>query len=151
MKRFVLFISILFLAVTTLFAKEKKMYVTVKNASVKSGTGFFSEELFSLSYGDSVLLIEEKDSLSKVRNGKCQEGWVSSASLSKRKIAKSGFSASADELALAGKGFSAELENSFKKEKKADYASVNKMESRNVDLNELKQFIKDGGLEGADE
>lgn len=133
------------------FAKvPKKMYVAVENAELKSGVSYFSESVQKLKYGQSVNTIEENGDYVYVSDPvTSRQGWISVNALTKRKIASSNFSASADELALAGKGFSAEVEGEYKKSGKANYEAVDRMEKAGVVSNsELLEFIADGELNG---
>ena len=61
-------------------------------------------------------------------------GWIASSSLTKKKITASSSkaNASAKEISLAGKGFTQEIENSYKNSSGTDYASVDKIETITV-------------------
>ncbi|MEL3908493.1 MAG: hypothetical protein P1P64_05705 [Treponemataceae bacterium] len=135
-----------FLLAFTSYAQRQKtqtMYVSVKDLKVKSGTVFFASTLTKLEYGDRVLVIEEKGKHSKIRTEKNVEGWVPSSSLTKKKVIKnSNVSASQDEIALAGKGFTAEIENEYKKNAKYNYSAVDEVELKSVSETELKAFMK---------
>lgn len=153
MKKSILLMLVLFcVCISATFAKpkEKKMYVNVQNASLKSGTSFFAKTLMQLKYGQEVLLINDDNEKWSVIKIDEQEGFINSGSLTKRKIKTSNFSASADELALAGKGFNEEIENSFKKNSKVNYVEVDKMENKEVDSENLFEFIKEGNLLGTE-
>ena len=55
--------------------------------------------------------------------------------------------ASADETALAGKGFTPEVESSYKqKHPELKFAEVDRVEANKVDPAKLQAFIKEGGL-----
>ena len=55
--------------------------------------------------------------------------------------------ASSDELALAGKGFSKQVEGEFKtKNPQLDYTWVNRMEQMVISQEQIEQFLKDGKL-----
>ena len=56
--------------------------------------------------------------------------------------------ASSNEIALAGKGFSEEVEKSYRaKNKKLNYKEVNKMEKFTVSQSKIRKFLKEGELE----
>ncbi len=139
-----------------LFAKENEVrYVAVEKVFVKSGTGFFSKKLAELSYGQEVILIEENGKQSKVAVADEPSiiGWLSTSSLTSKKIVvrdNKSVSTNADELALAGKGFSQEVEEAFKNETSIDFSIVDKIEDVNVTDSELLIFIQEGQLEGAE-
>jgi hypothetical protein len=101
-------------------------------------------ELGNLSLGDEVTLISESGKWSRVRSGNLI-GWVTSTSLSARRIVASGTSAAATEISLAGKGFSPEMEMEYRKDG-LDYSMVDFMEAITIPREELMGFITDGGL-----
>ncbi|MDR2897415.1 MAG: hypothetical protein LBU99_01275 [Spirochaetaceae bacterium] len=157
-QKFFLIILLSSTALFSLYAKPgDRMYVAVETAAVKSGTGFFASTLTELVYGDTVTVVEENGkwihvSVDRNRNIK---GWVTLASLTtKRIVARAGggtVSATAEELALAGKGFSADVEQSWKNTSGTDYTYVDIMEEYMVSVTELHEFITSGDLKGAEE
>jgi hypothetical protein len=91
--------------------------------------------------------------------GKVPEGWMHSSALSeKRIILKSGAQSvgqtvSSDEVALAGKGFNADVEKEFKaKHKEVNYPFIDQMEKIVVSQTQMQEFVRVGGLssEGGD-
>ena len=147
-----IFMLMLALCAAGAFAAGQTMYVAVSKAAVKSGTGFFSLSKGTVVYADVVTVSETKGKWSYITKGSLN-GWVATNSLSKRKIIAKGsnFSADADELALAGKGFNSEVESEYKKSGKVNYAAVDAMEQNEVSDNALLVFIKEGKLQGAEE
>ncbi len=134
------------------------LYVNAKEVSVRGGTGFFSGTLGEVYYGDRVTITAEKDKWVQImpESNPSLKGWVSSDVLTKKKIivrnGQNAVNASADELALAGKGFSAEIENSFKGSKGGlRYDLVDQIEQNKVPEQELYTFIVDGELSGGEE
>ena len=121
-----------------------RRYVAVQNAVLKSSTGFFASELGNLTLGEEVILVREdgKWSQVQVRN---LSGWVTSASLSARRVTASGSSATVSEVALAGKGFSQETEREYRNSG-LDYSAVDAMERLIIPNNELLGFITEGHL-----
>lgn len=152
-KRWLLGCSLLLLG-SFLWAKTgDTMYVSAKEVELKSGTGFFASKTGLLSYGTKVTVLAEEGKWIQVAsadNGKTV-GWLPASSLTRKKIlADSGLStvsASADELALAGKGFSAEVEARYTTESTAAiYKLIDEMEATPMDRDELWGFIRKGGL-----
>jgi hypothetical protein len=85
--------------------------------------------------------------------GKVPEGWMHSSALSEKKIVvKAGAqnvdqTASSDEVALAGKGFNADVEKEFKaKRKDVNYAYIDQMEKLLVTPAQMQEFVKVGAL-----
>ncbi len=151
-KRQSLVCSLLLLG-TCLWAKAgDTMYVNVEEAELKSGTGFFASSAGFLPYGSKVRVLAEDDKWIQVAgDGGGPSGWLPSSSLTRKKIlADDGLntvSASADELALAGKGFSAEVEARYTTESTAAiYKMIDEMEATPMDRDGLWGFIQQGGL-----
>lgn len=153
MKKRLLLVCPLLLLGTFLWAKAgDTMYVNVAEAELKSRTGFFASRTGFLPYGAKVRVLAENGRWTQVSGeGGGPSGWLPSSSLTRKRIlADDGLntvSASADELALAGKGFSAEVEARYTTEANAAaYALVDGIEATPVDRDGLWQFIQQGGL-----
>jgi SH3-like domain-containing protein len=153
MKQRILVLILVLLAASGLAAQSRTMYVATKNVSLKVGTGLFAGTVAGiiLNYGDQVNVLQERSGWIEVLPVKdtSKRGWVRSTSLSARRIvAGSSTSASAGELALAGKGFSAEVESSYRQSSgsQANYVEIDRMEAQTVSLQDLYQFLNDGRL-----
>lgn len=157
-KKYFCYFLILFFVFAVYAKPGDSMYVNVEKAVLKEGTSFFSAVTGNLSYGTQVKVLVENGKWVQIVSNKDKnlKGWISLSSLTKKKIIlKNGLnsvSVSADELALAGKGFSAEVENLYKNEATSEiYDLLDSIENRKIDNKELLVFIKEGGLLGADE
>jgi hypothetical protein len=126
------------------------MYVAVKNLELKSGTGFFSAARGKLEYGAAVTVLQINGKWAEVSStaGSSVSGWTSVVNLSAKRIIHTGGSsgASASEVALAGKGFNQEIENSNKAGGKVNYDDVDRTEAQKVSNKELYDFIIEGSL-----
>lgn len=145
-------ILILIFCVFGLFAKsEPKMYVSVEEAILKEKPSFFSKSTNSVFYGEEVIVLDTKGSWKKVQltGNSSVFGWISESSLTKKKIlaSESKVTASADEIALAGKGFNAEIEAEYKKQGTTNYDAVDKLEEKSVSFENSLDFMLDGKLE----
>ena len=145
---FFLFMTVMMVLVTgaLVFSQEEgaKRYISVQNAVIKESTGFFARGLGSLSLGDEVTLIGAQGKWTQIRSGNL-DGWVSSSSLSARRIVVAGLAASATEVAFAGKGFSPDMELEYRKSG-LDYSLVDSMEKSAIPSAELLSFITEGRL-----
>ena len=146
MRRFFLLIMIIFTIVPMIFSQsgDNRRYVVVKAASLKITTGFFARSLAELPLGTEVTLLKEEGKWVQVRAGNLT-GWVTSVSLSSRRIVTAGSSATAAEIALAGKGFSPDMEIEYRKNG-LDYTVVDSMERMPISSDELLIFITEGRL-----
>jgi hypothetical protein len=144
--------ALLLLAAAAAFADE--MSVTVKQTPVRDKPSFLGKTLGILSYADRVTVLDQSVKgwvRVKGPDGKLQ-GWVSASALQTRKIVLAAGSenveqgASSGEVALAGKGFSEEVENKYKQEGNIDYTWVDKMETYNPPTDQVAAFLQQGGL-----
>jgi len=129
------------------------MYVAAKTLSLKSSTGFFASTRGSLTYGAQVTVLQINGSWAEVRSAanSSLSGWAKTASLTPRRILEgSTTSASAQEVALAGKGFNQEVENSYRSGTNLNYADVDRIEAQQVSDAELQRFLVEGRLSQGD-
>jgi hypothetical protein len=128
------------------------MYVAVKNASLKDSTGFFSKTLAVLNPGDTVTILRFQGKWAEVRSAGNPPltGWMAAASLSFKRVTSPGRSVSGGELALAGKGFSAEVETAYRQGETLDYTAIDRMESQQIPPEELLRFLNEGRLARGD-
>jgi uncharacterized protein YgiM (DUF1202 family) len=147
MKRSILFSFFLVICCTLAFSQSvgSTMYVAVKSTDMKSSTGIFASKTGELKLGDAVTVARTSGKWVEVRSGNSKTGWVALSSLSSKRVTGTGPSASAGEIALAGKGFSPETEMEYRKNG-LDYSGVNNMEGINIPLAELQKFVEEGRL-----
>jgi len=143
----------LFVAVSAIQAQARKggtMYVNAKNIELKSDTGFFASARGRLDYGAVVTVLQINGKWAEVRSTAASSvsGWTALANLSAKKIVPGTGSsgATASEVALAGKGFNQEIENTYKADGRLNYADVDRTEAQKVSKQELYDFIVEGHL-----
>ncbi len=139
-----LFFTILFSA----FSKPgDKKYVAVKETQLREKASALSKKSAEVKYGQELTIKKEEKNWAFVKTQDGKSGWIPEKVLSKKKIlANSKVSASSQEIALAGKGFGEEDEETFKKSGKADYNAVDAMEIQTVTEKEVRDFLKEGNL-----
>ncbi|NJD61799.1 MAG: SH3 domain-containing protein, partial [Deltaproteobacteria bacterium] len=115
---------------------------------------FLGKIVGTLSYGDRVEVLEQKAPWIRIRPpGKGAPGWMHASALSEKRILlKAGgkeadVAASGGELALAGKGFNADVETEFKKKHRdIDFSWIDRMQAMKVPQEKIGAFLKEGGL-----
>ena len=129
-------------------------YVQVRSASVRSAPKTWAPLVKTLKYGERVQIVEVGRNWFKVKLGKSKSGYMHRGTLTKKKVVlgsgKSSFdgSAQSSEVVLAGKGYTGEVEEQFKKTGVAlNYAAVDRIERRKISESDLQRFRKEGGLE----
>jgi hypothetical protein len=139
------------LLVITAQTQGSTMYVTVKKVAVKSSTGFFASTRGTLEVGSTVTVLRAGDKWTEIRSASpALTGWIASAALTAKRISSSGQTLSTEEIAMAGKGFSGEIEQIYRQGEKSDYASVDAMESLVIPDGELYEFLTQGRLAAGD-
>jgi uncharacterized protein YgiM (DUF1202 family) len=154
MKRLLMVLGLTVILTGAAFAQMARgatVFVNVKTLQLKSGTGFFAKNQGGpLAYGDQVTVVQVNGKWVEVRySGRTTvSGWTASANLTtKRIVASNGTgSASAQEIAMAGKGFNEEVENAYKSSGNLNYAAVDATEALKVEESELYDFITEGHL-----
>ena len=151
MKRLI-FVALLGLCAAALFAQKvgDTNYINVSSAELKASTGFFASTTAAVKYADEVKILAINGNWAQVRTTAGNKtGWIAKSSLTSKRIAAQGSSsnASAKEIALAGKGFSPEVESEYKKEGgKINYQAVDEMEKVVISVKDLLNFITEGRL-----
>ena len=134
-------------------ARGSTQYISAKTAALKSSTGFFAGTRGTLNYGDQVTVLQVNGKWAEVRSASNSSvnGWTASSNLTtKRVVSGNSSTASAKEVALAGKGFNQEVENAYKSQGKLNYADVDRTEQQTVSEDNLLQFLIDGHLSTGD-
>jgi len=156
MKR-VLFVFCLVLIITGIataqMARGGTLYVSVREVDLKSSTGVFATSTGTLSYGASVTVLQVSGRFVEVRSTENASltGWAASADMSTRRVvAGTTGTATAREVALAGKGFNQEVESTYRAQGDLNYADVDRVEAITVDPEALRRFLEEGRLSMGD-
>lgn len=135
-------------------AYAENAWVQVRESIVRSKPMFFSSMVTPVRYGDAVGKLSEESGWARV-SFKGKEGYLPSTTLTPARIVLSGRSsgkvmADASDVVLAGKGFSKEVEENYKRAGKGvRYDLVDRVEKQcRVNAAEVKAFVGQGGLNG---
>ena len=133
-------------------APQKTMSVQIKEGQVRSTPSFLGAIVAKLSYGERVEVIQDQGSWKKVA-ARGTQGWMHASALTTKSIVlKAGAgnvqtSATSGEIALAGKGFSEEVEKQYKKlNRNLDYTWVDRMERFQITPEQMQAFLKQGSV-----
>ncbi len=134
-------------------AGQAQMSVKVKETQIRATPSYVGKIVAPLAYGDRVTILEKRKDWVRVSfPAKKAEGWVNLAALQDKAIVlKAGSqtiekSASSGEVALAGKGFNADVEAKYKQDNALDYTWVDRMEAFKVTPQQVAAFFSLGGL-----
>jgi SH3-like domain-containing protein len=132
---------------------QKTMSVQVKEGQLRSTPSFLGTIVAKLSYGERVEIIQDQGDWKKVAVRGGLQGWMHASALTAKSIVlKAGAgnvqtSATSGEIALAGKGFSDEIEKQYRKlNRNLDYTWVDRMERFQVTPEQMQAFLKQGNV-----
>ncbi|MCL1926289.1 MAG: SH3 domain-containing protein [Syntrophorhabdaceae bacterium] len=143
-----------FLAFSGIVSAGTMMSVQVKKGDVRATPAFLGKIVSTLEYGDRVEVLERKDAWMRIGpTTKSSSGWIHSSALTDKRITLQAGSkdaqvaASGGELALAGKGFNAEVEAEFKaRNRDLDFSAIDRMQATDIPQERIAAFLKEGGL-----
>ena len=146
-----LFLLYLFLVVNSTFA-DTQMSVQVKQSAIRELPSFLSSVTAMLNYGDHVTTLDKKGDWFEVKGAK-KKGWMHASALNEKEVVlavgatKAQKNVSSNELVMAGKGFSSQVESQYRaKNHTLRFDLVDKMEALNIPLNVQRSFAIDGQL-----
>lgn len=134
-------------------ATAEQLFVKIKSTQIRQRPQHYSAGIVSLREGDAVEALGSDAGWIKVRAGG-KEGYLHESAVSSRQVKLrsdgiAGKGAQQSEVALAGKGFSPEVEKRFASERpSANFSAVDSMERLATPRAEVAKFIKDGRLGG---
>jgi len=150
MKKLYLTILLAVLIAAGVMAAET-LKVTVKTTKLRKSPKFYAPAVATLNYGDTIQKLDQQgDWIQGLTTGGLQ-GWVHdsaveepSFSLTARRT--SGTGTTADEVALAGKGFNEQVEQAYQKTANLDYTWVDRMGRISISDKDMEKFFKEGKL-----
>jgi hypothetical protein len=126
----------------------------VREGSLRASPSFLGRVTATAAYGDRFEVVARQGDWVEVRAPEgSARGWVHQSALTAKRIVLKGgeadaqVAASSGELALAGKGFNSDVEAAFREEnRKADFATVDRMAAWKVTADEARAFLAAGGV-----
>jgi hypothetical protein len=147
-----LLMPVAFLINTAFTAMEKEMSIQVDRAQLRSNPAYYGSVVTNVNYADRVKIIDSKGAWVKAYTARNNAtGWIHISALTSTKLApKSGgknapTSVSAGELSAAEKGFTEQIEQTYRqKNKEIVFTWVDKMEKIEISLEQSVAFLKEG-------
>jgi len=144
-------ILILLLSFTGLLLAAETLKVRVKSSKLRNSPKFYAGSVVSLEFGDSLEKITTQGDWIQAKTTTGTTGWIHSSavivphfSLTAGRTAQE--EATADEVALAGKGFNQQVEEEYRKNSDLDYTWVDRMTQMRVTEAEMERFFSEGKL-----
>ena len=128
-----------------------RMRVEVKEGQLRKSPSFLGQIVARLPFGTQVGVVKEQGAWVQVNAGQ-DTGWLHASALNTGKTGLAaggavGSSATSDEVALAGKGFDQNIENTFRqKNPSLNFAVIDRMASFQVTPEEMRAFLVRGEL-----
>lgn len=139
------------LLVSLLIAEN--LVVKVQSTFLRKEPKFYAATVATLRAGESVTKIATQGDWHKVRTASGVEGWLHASAVSKKQVNVAAMDkslqtkASAEEVALASKGFNEQVEKEYKaKHKEVNFAWVDRMLKITVSPDQLRRFLQEGRL-----
>jgi len=130
----------------------QEMSVQVREGQLRERPSYLGTVVASVAYGERVSIQRRQGPWQYVASGE-KLGWIHESALTRQRIVfEAGEvdvagAATQEEMALAGKGFSAEVEDEFRAQNvEIDFSWVDRMEKMGVSAERLTQFLRAGGL-----
>jgi len=140
-------------AVLVSFLIAENLIIKVRSTYLRKEPKFYASTVASLKIGESVVKLASRGDWIRVKIAGGLEGWLHIGAVQSKKVGLVAMDntmqtkASADEVALASKGFNEQVEKEFKsKNKNVDFAWVDRMLKISVSPSELREFLQKGKL-----
>lgn len=130
------------------------LFVQVRESELRSAPGFLSQIVENLALGDELSYVGSRAGWFQVTyTATGQSGWIHEGSVRENKqtslqLAGDGTTrtVSSREIALAGRGFSQDMEGSYGADNQLDFSVVDDLEARRVAPQEIVAFVLDASL-----
>jgi len=147
----VLATAVLFIALAALAAQQ--LSVQVQETKLRTRPSYLAPPTVDVGYGMRLTVLEERGPWRRVEAPSGETGWLHESALTDKKLKlQSGDTdvqtmADSKELALAGKGFSAEIEDAYQESNQAvDFTWVDRMAAWKVTPERAAQFLAAGDV-----
>lgn len=148
-KSWLILICLLFVATAAMAASVK---IITQQAVIRKDGRFFAPAVATVPYGELIQKLERRGDWLRVRY-KGKEGWIHISAVQEQKFRLSSLmtarakETSEDEVALAGKGFTPEVEKAFReKNPEMKYHLVDRVTAGQISVQSLQAFIQQGNL-----
>ncbi len=135
------------------YAQDRsEMSVQVREGPLRDRPSFLGAVVSTVAYGDRVIVERAQGPWRYVASAG-QAGWIHESALTRERIVLTAgeedvAGVTTQEMALAGKGFNAEVEGEFRAQHEdIDFAWVDYMETLGKSPSRLVQFLRAGGVE----
>jgi len=150
-RTFVLFGALLIVLLA--MAADTVVVVKIQTTAIRQNPQFFAPALLTLKTGDKLTKVGESNGWIQVKTPSGIVGWIHSSAVEVPKLNLLAANdpmktqAKASEVALAGKGFNQQVEDSYKtKHAELNFALVDRMLQVKIASNQIEAFLRQGRL-----
>lgn len=130
------------------------LFVQVRETELRSGPGFLSPIQERLSFGSELQYVAERAGwMQVIVFGTDATGWVHAASAKENRATQmqlqgeqTARTVTSREVALAGRGFSENIEGEYGNQKQIDFSKVDELETQQIDPAEIVSFVTEASL-----
>lgn len=142
---------ILLLIFAGLLWAAETLKVTVKTSKLRKSPKFYARSVATVKFGDSLQKLMEQGDWIQATTTAGITGWIHSSAVTKPKFSltagrRAQEETTADEVALAGKGFNEQVEREYRQQTNLDYTWVDRMAQITVSETEMERFLREGKL-----
>ena len=148
-------VAITLLIVSVTWSALGTMSIQVRDGQLRAIPSFLGTVVGSVNYGEQVDVQQQQGDWMEV-NYRGQKGWMHSSALTTKTISVGSgekdaqLKASGKEVALAGKGFNAEVEAQYRRgHQNVNYLAVDQMEQVRISPQEMVAFLNKGEIKPA--
>lgn len=147
----------MFLMATVVVAPARtEMSVQIREGQLRERPSFLGTIVATVDYGERVRVEQQQGPWRLVSVGEAQ-GWIHESALTRQRIQLAAGeedvagAATEQEMAMAGKGFNAEVEGEFRAQnEEIDFTWVDRMEGMGLAPERLAAFLSEGGVAPAE-
>ena len=150
MRKYVAFLLVGLIATSAFAISEgDTVAISVREAGLRGIAGFLAPIQSELSYGTSVTVLSVRGDWVEIRDeGAAARGWVHASSVQAPEDLnltgdRTDGSISTAEVALAGRGFSEQVEREYREQEALNYGHVDAMETLLLPYDEIGAFLRD--------
>ena len=130
------------------------LFVQVRDTELRSGPGFLSPIQDRLGFGQELEYVAERSGwMQVIATETGVTGWVHAAAAKENRATEmqlqgeqTARTVTSREVALAGRGFSENIEGEYGNQNRVDFSRVDELETRRVDPEEIVSFVTEASL-----
>ncbi|MHC1726471.1 MAG: SH3 domain-containing protein [Syntrophobacteraceae bacterium] len=152
LNRIFLVFALVLASVATSWSSAGVMSVQVREGQLRATPSFLGAIVGPVTYEERVEVLQQQGDWMDVKSSKNLRGWIHQSALTEKQVSikpggQTQQAATSKEVALAGKGFNADVESRYRSSHaRVDFTWVDRMEAMRVSREEMVKFLNDGAI-----